>query len=92
MIRFLPVILAQAKEIGDAQKARGIANRKNPVFRLKSLVIPLLRRTFERADDLTYAMAARGYVEHRTPMPFSATKTDWLVLLGVIGACLLCLR
>lgn len=39
IIRFMPVILDQAKETADAQRARGVENRKNPLYRLKKLLI-----------------------------------------------------
>jgi energy-coupling factor transporter transmembrane protein EcfT len=45
--RFVPVILNQANETAEAQRARGVENRKNPVYRLIRLGIPLIRRTFE---------------------------------------------
>ena len=52
IMRFIPVIFDQAKVTVDAQRARGIENRKNPMYRLKKLALPLMRRTFERADKL----------------------------------------
>ena len=65
IIRFMPVIIGQAKETTDAQRARGVENRKNPVYRLKKLLIPLMRRTFTDADKLAVAMEARCYSENR---------------------------
>ena len=85
--RFVPVILNQAKETADAQRARGIENRKNPVYRLIRLGIPLIRRTFERADKLVVAMEARGYTENRTDPELSATRTDWITLGVMILIC-----
>jgi len=52
ILRFVPVILNQAGETAAALKARAIENRKNPVYRLTKFGFPLMRRTFERADDL----------------------------------------
>jgi energy-coupling factor transporter transmembrane protein EcfT len=40
VVRFLPVILFQAGEIADAQRARGIERRKNPLIRLMKFTIP----------------------------------------------------
>ncbi len=88
MIRFLPVILEQAQETADAQKARGIENRKNPVFRLKTFAIPLLRRTFESGDRLAYAMEARCFSENRTGPVLSSSRKDWVALFVVLGFCL----
>jgi energy-coupling factor transporter transmembrane protein EcfT len=89
MVRFIPVILGQARDTMDAQKARGIENRKNPVYRLVKLALPLGRRTFETADKLSLAMSARCYSENRTPPSFSATRKDWMMLFAVICVCFL---
>ena len=66
VVRFLPVILFQASEIADAQRARGIERRKNPLIRLMKFTVPLFRRVFLSADELTAAMQARCYSEQRT--------------------------
>ena len=88
ILRFVPVILDQARETANAQKARAVENRKNPVFRLIKFGLPLIRRTFERADDLILAMEARAYTEHRTDPQLVAGKRDWIALM-VVG--LLCM-
>ena len=49
ILRFVPVIFDQAAETADAQKARCVQNRINPVYRLIKLGFPLLRRTFTLA-------------------------------------------
>lgn len=87
VIRFIPVIFDQAAKTGDAQRARGIENRKNPLYRLKKFVLPFMRRTFEDADRLVVAMEARCYTEERTGHAFSAQRLDWLALLAVVGVC-----
>lgn len=61
IVRFIPVILFKAGEISRAQHARCIANRKNPLYRLKTLSLPLLRIVFTDAQRLADAMTARGY-------------------------------
>jgi energy-coupling factor transporter transmembrane protein EcfT len=83
ILRFVPVILNQARETSEAQKARGVENRKNPVYRLTKLGFPLLRRTFERADDLVVAMEARCFTENRTDPELIVQKRDWAVLIAV---------
>jgi len=85
--RFVPVILNQANETAEAQRARCVENRKNPVYRLIRLGIPLIRRTFERADKLAVAMEARCYNEKRTDPELSATRTDWITLGVMILIC-----
>lgn len=78
VVRFLPVILFQAAEISDAQRARGIERRKNPMVRLMRFTLPLFRRVFLSADELAVAMQARCYSEHRTLRELSFSGLDWL--------------
>jgi len=87
IMRFIPVIIDQVKETVDAQRARGIENRKNPVYRLIKLLIPVIRRTFESADDLAVAMEARCYSENRTDPSLASERKDWIALFVVICLC-----
>ena len=83
ILRFIPVIFHQAGEIAEAQKARGVENRKNPIYRLTKLAFPLMRRTFERADNLVAAMEARAFTENRTDPELNLHKRDWICLFVV---------
>jgi energy-coupling factor transporter transmembrane protein EcfT len=85
VMRFIPVILNQARETSEAQKARCVENRKNPIYRIKKMGFPLLRRTFENADRLVYAMEARCYNENRTDPDLCFRPMDWLAFLLVIA-------
>ena len=85
--RFIPVILNQAKETAEAQRARCVEYRKNPLYRLVRLGVPLIRRTFEQADRLIVALEARCYSENRTDPDLSATRTDWFALLIITIIC-----
>jgi energy-coupling factor transporter transmembrane protein EcfT len=87
--RFIPVIFEQAKKTAEAQRARGVENRKNPIYRLKMFGIPLMRRVFERADKLALAMEARCYSENRTDALLSSNIRDWIALAGVVCLCLI---
>jgi energy-coupling factor transporter transmembrane protein EcfT len=87
IVRFIPVILNQAKETAEAQRARCVEYRKNPLYRLVRLGVPLIRRTFEQADRLIVAMEARCYSENRTDPSLSATRIDWIALLIIIVIC-----
>lgn len=84
IVRFIPVILNQAKETTEAQRARCLENRKNPLDRLVRLGIPIIRGTFEQADRLTVAMEARCYSENRTDPALCATRKDWIAFLIVM--------
>jgi len=83
ILRFIPVIFHQAGEIAEAQKARGVENRKNPIYRLTKLAFPIMRRTFERADNLVAAMEARAFTENRTDPELNLHKRDWICLFVV---------
>ncbi len=87
ILRFVPVIFDQAKETIEAQRARCVQNRKNPVYRLIKLGFPLMRRTFERADDLVAAMEARGFTENRTDPELVVHQRDWIALIVIISLC-----
>lgn len=80
VVRFLPLILFQAAEMTDAQRARGIDRRRNPLVRLKWFAIPLFRRVFLGADELTAAMQARCYSDHRTLPDLSFTALDAMTM------------
>jgi biotin transport system permease protein len=60
-IRFFSIILDQAEEVRLAHKARLGEQDKNPLRRAKFLALPLLRRSFSRAEDVALALAARGF-------------------------------
>jgi energy-coupling factor transporter transmembrane protein EcfT len=84
-LRFIPLVFRQAEATLDAQRARGIENRRNPAFRMICFVVPFLRRLFTAADRLTDAMEARCYTDQRTEPVLTARKRDWWVLCSVIG-------
>jgi len=70
-IRFFSIILDEAEEVRLAHKARMGDREKNPFRRAKSLGLPLLRRSFSRAEEVTFALAARGY---RDDLPLHLSK------------------
>ena len=85
VVRLLPLILFQAAEIGDAQSARGIQQRKNPLRRLVKFTTALFRRVFLRADELVDGMQARCYNAHRTLPALAFARRDALAaLIGVL--------
>ncbi|KLU60926.1 energy-coupling factor transporter transmembrane protein EcfT [Peptococcaceae bacterium CEB3] len=83
----IPLIFDQAAEMLEAQKARCIEKRKNPLVRIKFLVFPLLLHTFMRADEMVLAMESRCYSEIRTKQVFRTTFTDWLLLIFTLSVC-----
>jgi len=84
-LKFMPLILDNAGEVAHAVNARCGNLRKNPVQRLMNLSWPLLKKTFQCADDLSLAMQARCYNEHRTDPRFSPNgKEGWVMALALI--------
>jgi len=62
-LRFFSVILDQAEEIRLACKARLGDQMKRPLRKLRTLALPIVQRSFSRVEDVTFALAARGYRE-----------------------------
>lgn len=80
IVRFIPVIFQKTRDISEAQKARCVELRKNPLYRLESFAMPLMRGVFQDADKLAMAMVARCYHENQPVETPAAQKSDWLVL------------
>nr|NJM04275.1 energy-coupling factor transporter transmembrane protein EcfT [Desulfobacula sp.] len=84
---FLPVILRQAREISDAQKARCAHLQKNPVKKTMGLVLPLMKKIFLAADRLILAMESRCYSDDRTDPEFQPSGREPLFLWGGLAVC-----
>jgi energy-coupling factor transporter transmembrane protein EcfT len=76
----IPLVLDEASEMLEAQKARCINGGKNPIRRIRFLIFPLLFQTFIRADEMVMAMESRCYSEVRTKAAFKAKFNDWFFL------------
>ena len=63
VIRFIPLMMREAHEILEAQRARGL--ERNAI----ALIMPLMIKTLKMADDLSDAIEARGY-EPEISIPF----------------------
>lgn len=71
-LRYIPTLFDETNKILKAQSSRGAdfaeGNLKEQVNQIISLLIPMFVISYKRAEDLAYAMEARGYVpgERRT--------------------------
>jgi biotin transport system permease protein len=86
-LRFFSLILDQAEEVRFAHKARLGDQNKNPFRRAKFLGLPLLRRSFSQAEDITLALAARGYrddITLRLPKLALSHMIPILILIGFL--------
>ncbi len=89
-LKFLPFILDQADEVGMAGRSRLAHRRRNPFKRAKYFVLPLFRRSLIRADELALALAARGYREDLPLRLPGVPREDWIALILVLLAVVLC--
>ena len=65
-LRFVPLIVEEAREIREAQAARGLSG--SPL----ALVVPLVVRVLVRAEEVAQAIDARGF----PPPPSSSRHLD----------------
>ena len=87
VLRFFSLILDQAEEVRLAHKARLGDKLRNPIRKARFLALPILRRSLLRAEEVTLALAARGY---RDDIPLRLPKLTFshfiplLVFLGFL--------
>ncbi len=65
-LRFIPTLYEESRKIMNAQASRGVdfqeGRLKDKVTQIISLLIPMFVTSFRRAEDLSNAMEARGYI------------------------------
>jgi biotin transport system permease protein len=83
-LRFFSVILDQAEEVRLAHKARLGDRCRNPIRKVRFLALPLLRRSFARSEDVTLALAARGYRDD-VPVRLSRMPLSHLIPVLLFG-------
>ena len=81
-LRFFSVILDQVEEVRLANRIRFGDRQKNPLRRAKSLALPILRRSLFRAEDVTLALAARGY---RDDIPLMLPRMNRLQVIPLLA-------
>lgn len=86
-LRFIPTLIEEVNRIMKAQASRGVdyenMNFINKIKSLFSLIIPLFMSAFSKADDLSQAMEARGYVPDSTRTRYKQyiiKTSDWIFL------------
>lgn len=91
-LRFIPTLFNETNKIISAQKARGASFDTGNIFaRIKAMVpvlVPLIVNSFDRADELAFAMDARCYnaTEKRTKMKKSKIGVgDIIASLIMVG-------
>lgn len=94
-LRFIPTLLDEMNRIKKAQTSRGIdfeyGSYKEKLKGLTSLIIPLFISCFDKADELTNAMIARGYDSGSSRSKYKHLKTSKLDLAAISGLLVLLL-
>jgi biotin transport system permease protein len=80
-LRFFSITLEIADEVRQAHKARLGDRVRNPFRKAKRMTLPILRRSFSRAEDVTFALAARGF---REDQPIEINKINMVHLLPLL--------
>lgn len=77
-LRMLPTFFEEAMRIKKAQASRGMDSKNGKIIdKIKSiisLIIPLLVSSFQKAEDMAYAMDARGYDPYQKRTRFRQYK------------------
>lgn len=91
-LRFIPTLMIESTKIMNAQASRGVdfseGNLKDKVNQIISLLIPMFVISFKRAEELSDAMEARGYIigEKRTKLDLLKLKfLDYFSLIISFG-------
>jgi energy-coupling factor transporter transmembrane protein EcfT len=87
-LRFFSRTLDQAEEVSLANKTRLGDRHRNPIRKIKFLALPILRRSFLDAEEITFALAARGYRDDLS-VPLSKLPVYHLIPLFLLGGALL---
>ena len=86
-LRFIPTLIEETQRIMKAQASRGVdlenGKLSEKVKAILSLIVPLFASAFQKAEELAYAMDARGYVPGRTRTRYKQLEMktmDYLVV------------
>lgn len=103
-LRYIPTLLEETNKIMKAQASRGVdfneGKLKDKIMQMVSLLVPVFIISFKRAEDLSNAMEARGYVigakrtkinEYKTKAPdiISLIITALILALIIVGRIIL---
>ena len=87
-LRSIPTLINESQRILKAQASRGVdfneGKLKEKVNQIISLLVPMFVISYKKAEDLAYAMEARGYIpgKERTKLEVLKYKTsDYLVYI-----------
>lgn len=90
-LRFIPTLIEETQRIMKAQASRGVDMEEGKLMEkiraILSLIVPLFVSAFQRAEDLAYAMEARGYIPDRERTRYQQLQmhgVDYVLLFGAL--------
>ena len=90
-LRFIPTLIEETQRIMKAQASRGVDMEEGSLMEkvkaILSLIVPLFVSAFQRAEDLAYAMEARGYSPIRLRTRYKQLKMegrDYVLLIASV--------
>jgi len=78
---FLGKIIENYNNIKDAQVSRCVNLSKNPIRRVKVLIIPLMKKSLELTNLVIESMESRGYSHIQTEPLFSTNSKSWFMFI-----------
>ncbi|OGP51032.1 MAG: hypothetical protein A2Y79_00335 [Deltaproteobacteria bacterium RBG_13_43_22] len=90
-LRFFSRILDQVEEVRAAHQARLGDRNFNPVRKAKFIALPVLRRSILEVEEVTFALAARGYQENLPSRLSKIPLLHWIPIILMAGVLLLSL-
>lgn len=93
MLRFFPVVGAEAGAVLDAMRLRGLAGTsglvRHPVLTLERFTVPMIAASLRASEDLSASAILRGLGSQRTPTTMYPPRFGPADLLLVLVAALL---
>lgn len=92
MLRFFPVVMAEAAAVVDAMRLRGLTGVRgfiaHPILSMERFAVPMIAASLRASEDLSASAILRGLGSPRQPTaiePPRFTATDLLLTLTVAG-------
>ncbi|MFJ2544024.1 energy-coupling factor transporter transmembrane component T [Microbacterium sp. NPDC087589] len=93
MLRFFPVVSAEAASVMDAMRLRGLAGAngllRHPVLTLERFTVPMIAASLRASEDLSASAVLRGLGSHRVPTAMHPPRLGTADLLLVLAVAVL---
>lgn len=91
MLRFFPVVAAEAVAVVDAMRLRGLAGvsgfLRHPILSMERLTVPLIASSLRATEDLSASAILRGLGSRRRPTAMVPPRLGWadLGFAGIVA-------